>query len=138
MEFKPPIASRSTDELISIAWLYPEDYQELAIEEAKRELSKRNIHKLEYQKLILQTHKHKEKTARREDEYNRYKSSQSLTIPEIIYHTVLWPLPLVASIFQFKTIYELFGQGYTRKAYQALVLRVLGFILLLITINLDI
>lgn len=42
MEFKPPISDRATDELIRIA-NFPDKWNPLAVEQAKKELSIRNV-----------------------------------------------------------------------------------------------
>lgn len=62
MNFEPPIAERNTDELIQIA-NFPDDWNPLAVEQAKNELLARNVLP-EYQSkkvLVLKRYKQKKK-----------------------------------------------------------------------------
>lgn len=74
MNFEPPIAERRTDELIQIA-NFPDDWNPLAVEQAKKELIVRNV-PVEYENKkvsVLKRYKQKKKvTASKRKANERY------------------------------------------------------------------
>ncbi|MEQ8239922.1 MAG: hypothetical protein RIA69_11955 [Cyclobacteriaceae bacterium] len=63
MEFEPPIASRSTDELMEIA-NYPENWNSSAVEQAQNELKNRGITDEHQKEKVTKWHKQAEKEHR--------------------------------------------------------------------------
>jgi len=125
-EYNPPIKLRETDELISIAYGSVDNWQQLAIDQAKEELTKRGISN-EYIEELLATWKKEEK--RQEESYNRRLESNALevySILKMIYIFFAAPMILIGRWTVDKTLFELKRENYKRKFRQRLFLLIGG------------
>ncbi len=107
MEFTPPIAERATDELVRIA-NYPDNWNPVAVEQAKQELISRNV-SVDYQQ---------KKTKIWNQFYNRKNEATSQRRAKESYSwlDVIFDLPefLVGVLFD----WSLKKDGYTKKHKQ--------------------
>lgn len=118
MEFDPPIASRSTNELIEIA-NYPENWNPSAIEQAQRELKNREITDEHQKEKVTKWNKQAEKEHRQE---MAARSIESYGILELIWMTIRWPYSLLSD-------WNLRSDGYIRMHKERLISILAGIVL---------
>lgn len=118
-EFKPPIGTRTTEELLKIVGAVNKWNNE-AVEQARIELQKR--------KVSTNQIAHATYLSNREDELEALKrAKESYTIADFIFHPARTILEILIS-------WELKKDGYLRKAEQQKYLRVVFVIIILIII----
>ncbi|WP_143741223.1 hypothetical protein [Pontibacter ramchanderi] len=126
MNFEPPISERNTDELIQIA-NFPDDWNPMAVEQAKNELMVRNV-SLEYQNKkvsVWKRYKEKKKVVT-----NKTKANER-------YHWVDFIIRLDEVIVEMLFDWDMKKDGYARKHQQRKytfavigILVVVGYLLL--------
>ena len=121
-KYKTKIESKSTDELIAIVNLEPENWQEDFIVQAKLELEKRGLSKGEIE----------ERTSLLKDNFEEYlwresqfRANESYRFLEIIFQVLFFYKYLFSN-------WQLSKYGYKRKAKQRRTALIVGFILYLI------
>ena len=128
MEFNPPLKERDNLELIAIAFSRTDDWQQEAIDQAKKELANRGISE-EYQLNVV---KKWEEAENREDikyqEQLKKNATEKYEFAEMLYVLILSPLILIGKIHSTSrlTLTELNKENFKIKFKQRLVLLILG------------
>lgn len=103
-DFQPPIASRTTNELIRIAHAVNHNWQEEAVQKAKQELRHRTV-SIEEQKIKLQYFKDQEKA--KEQIMMEARRGEDFPLIDKIFRIVFWPKYLLHDWFLKKEGYIL-------------------------------
>jgi hypothetical protein len=127
-EFIPPISSRETKELIAIANSSTEDWQQLAIDQAKEELIKRRVDQSQQQKVLSEW---KEKEQQLEIEYQKQlerNETEGYSTGKMVYIFFTTPFILSGKWTVDLSLSELKKENYQRKFRQRLILFISGLI----------
>ncbi len=117
-QFKPPIKTRTTEELLAIVGA-PKKWNPDAVRLAKNELTNRNVQSGEIEKAV-------ELEKRNEALEKSRKANKSYTIADFIFRTK-------GTLFELLFIWELKKDGYTLKAEQQKTFRIVLLIIIIIT-----
>lgn len=125
-EFRPPIAERATEKLIQIVYEGIDHWQHEAIDQAKKELIKRNISQEEQNNVV-------EKWERELDEYLQEQAIvfeqnefESYTKLRMLYIFSVAPFILVGKWSVGKDLFELRNENFKLKFKQRLILLIFG------------
>lgn len=118
MEFDPPIATRSTDELIEIA-NYPENWNPKAVELANSELDNRGVTVEEQDEKVSKWNKEAEKEYRKE---MQSRAIESFGLLQLAWMAIRWPYSLLSD-------WHLKSEGY-HKMHKERLLSILAGLLL--------
>jgi hypothetical protein len=103
LKFYPPINSRTTDELICIAH-FPEEWNPVAVEQAKAELLKRNVPLDEQKKRATEIENTVNELNRLEFEQRQF---ESFVIIDLIFMALKWPYTMLSDWYLKKEGYYL-------------------------------
>ncbi len=124
MDFLPTIESRETDELIIISKSSTDEYQQEAIERAKKELEKRNISQNEIDKRLNEIFKDQNEYI---DQVQTKMGNEDYSVFEKLWMIIFWPRELFFG-------WTLRKDGYPTKAKNRLKLIGIGIVLYLVFI----
>ncbi len=127
-EFNPPIQNRETEELVSIAYGTLDKWQQLAIDQAREELKRREVSK-EFQEMLVTKWKEEEKQL--EEMHQRQLVQNALEVystQKMIYIFIVAPLILVGKWRVDKSLFTLKRENYQKKFSQRLFLLLSGTI----------
>ncbi len=125
-QYKPPISSRGTEELIAIANGTTEDWQQDAIDQAKDELRRRNITR-EQQMVVLDKWKEEdEKVALDYQKQLEQNESEGYNVFKMMYIFLVAPFIILGRWNVGPSLWELKRENYKRKFKQRLFLIICG------------
>jgi hypothetical protein len=128
LEFNPPINERDDLELIAIAFSTTDDWQQTAIDQAKKELANRGISE-EFQLNVVRKWEEAEKLEEiKHQEQLKKNATEKYDFAEMLYVLILSPLILTGKINSTSrlTLTELYKENYKIKFIQRIVLLILG------------
>ena len=123
MKFNPPIESRSTEELVLIAYATEEEWQREAIEAARQELNNRGLSSLDQQELLAEI---KERIREEELIELENRKIEDYSLNKMVSIVLTWP------IYMFRD-WGLKKEGYHLKYRRRLQLISLGFLLTILS-----
>lgn len=140
IEYKPPIFSRETDELISIAHDQYEDWQQSAIDQAKEELKKRGV-SMEYQQQVIASWNEFEKKMENDHQEKLITNkNESYSINEMVIILLMGSGILVGKWSYGLSVFELKRENYMKKLYQRIFLLIgsvfVWYLIIVITVKL--
>lgn len=124
-EFNPPISKRETEELIEIAHSSTEHWQLDAINQAKKELIRRNITPKEQNEVIENWKKEADECFKNEEERLEKNKTESYSKWEMILIFIFGPLKFFR---WYDDIFTLRKENYYLKFKQRIIILTLGFI----------
>ena len=124
-EFNPPISKRETEELIEIAHSSTEHWQLDAINQAKKELIRRNITPKEQNEVIENWKKEADEYFKNEEERLEKNKTESYSKWEMILIFIFGPLKFFR---WYDDIFTLRKENYYLKFKQRIIILTLGFI----------
>ncbi|WP_418510228.1 hypothetical protein [Corallibacter sp.] len=124
-EFNPPISKRETEELIEIAHSSTEHWQLGAINQAKKELIRRNITPKEQNEVIENWKKEADEYFKNEEERLEKNKTESYSKWEMILIFIFGPLKFFR---WYDDIFTLRKENYYLKFKQRIIILTLGFI----------
>ncbi|AOW20177.1 hypothetical protein [Urechidicola croceus] len=133
-EFKPPISERETEELIKIKYSTTDKWQQEAINQANKELIKRNVTEKYESEIFQKWQQENEEYFRIIQEKLEKNKTESYKIWEIIVLYLFGPIIFIRG-YGYYTIFNLRRDNYLLKFKQRIIVFILSFISWAIYIN---
>jgi hypothetical protein len=126
IQFDPPIEKRQINELIGIVYDNAGNWQQEAIERAKKELERRGITENQQTQILRKSKRQYEQRDRRASKNYDKRETESYSAAEMIKVFLLAPFLISGQWFVTDTVFYLNRGNYKRKLHQRIVLLISG------------